>query len=127
MTNNPIERIDAVKTFLSKLVNGKPGVQVSRAGCPVFRKGLLGDYQYRRVRVLSEERFKDKPDKTHPISDIQDAGQYIALRLLYDFTDKKRIDTSKFIDLTNVGGILFNTGIFAKPAGAGAIAYVWYE
>lgn len=98
LTNNPIERIDSVKTFLSKLVNGQPGVQISRKGCPVFRKGLLGDYQYRRVRVLSEERYQDKPNKTHPISDIQDAAQYIALRLLYDFTDKKKIDTRKFMD-----------------------------
>jgi len=100
LTNNPIERIDAVKTFLSKLVNGQPGVQISRESCPVFRKGLLGDYQYRRVRVLSEERYQDKPNKTHPVSDIQDAAQYIALRLLYDFIDKNRIDTSKFMDNT---------------------------
>ena len=43
------------------------------------------------------------------------------------FTVNALLDTSIFIDLTSMGGILFNTGIFAKPAGAGAIAYIFYE
>lgn len=35
--------------------------------------------------------------------------------------------TSKFIDFSEIGGIIFNTGLFVKPAGTAAIAYVWYE
>jgi len=35
--------------------------------------------------------------------------------------------TSKFIDFSEIGGVVFNTGLFVKPAGTGAIAYVWYE
>jgi len=34
---------------------------------------------------------------------------------------------TKFMDLISLGGLLFNTGLFVKPAGTGAIAYVWYE
>lgn len=35
--------------------------------------------------------------------------------------------TSIFVDLSKVGGIDFGTAIYCKPAGTGAIAYVWYE
>ena len=35
--------------------------------------------------------------------------------------------TSTGVDLSELGGIAFDTGIFCKPAGTGAIAYVWYE
>jgi len=29
-------------------------------------------------------------------------------------------------DFTDVGGLLFSTACFCKPAGTGSIAYVWY-
>ena len=34
---------------------------------------------------------------------------------------------NQFVDLSELGGIVFDTAIFCKPAGTGAIAYVWYE
>jgi hypothetical protein len=34
---------------------------------------------------------------------------------------------SRFIDLTNLGGVPFSVGCFCKPAGTGAIVYAWYE
>ena len=34
---------------------------------------------------------------------------------------------SKGEDLSSVGGIPFTTACFCKPAGTGAIAYVWWE
>jgi len=34
---------------------------------------------------------------------------------------------SKFVDLTEFGGIEFSTAIYCKPAGTAAIVYVWYE
>jgi len=36
------------------------------------------------------------------------------------------LDTSFEVDFTSVGGLEFSTGCFCKPAGTGAIAYVWY-
>lgn len=83
-TNKPALRIATVKTALSALVSGKPQILISRKGCPILRKGLAGEYQYRRVQVLNEERYHDKPDKSHPISDVQDALQYLVLRLFGD-------------------------------------------
>jgi len=35
--------------------------------------------------------------------------------------------TSIFVDLTEFGGVMFDTAIFCKPAGTGAICYVFYE
>ena len=37
------------------------------------------------------------------------------------------LDTSFEVDFSDVGGIDFDTGMFAKPAGTGAIAYVWFS
>jgi len=37
------------------------------------------------------------------------------------------LDTTMDVDLTSVGGLVFDTAMFCKPAGTGAIAYVWYE
>jgi hypothetical protein len=76
-TNDPTKRIDAVNSFIIKLVDGEPGYLVSRK-CPMLRKGKIGGYQYKRVQVSGEERYRDKPDKnkySHPA----DAEQYMAL------------------------------------------------
>ena len=35
--------------------------------------------------------------------------------------------TSTVVDLSSLGGIVFSTAIYCKPAGTGAIAYVFYE
>jgi hypothetical protein len=35
--------------------------------------------------------------------------------------------TSTGVDLSSLGGLSFSTAIFCKPAGTGAICYVWYE
>jgi len=76
-TNDPTKRIDAVNSYIIKLVDGEPGYLVSRK-CPMIRKGKIGGYQYKRMQVSGEARFKDKPDKnkySHPA----DAEQYLAL------------------------------------------------
>lgn len=76
-TNVIQERIDAVNSFIIKLVDGQPGYLVSRK-CTILRKGKIGGYQYKRMQMSGEARFKDKPDKnkySHPA----DAEQYMAL------------------------------------------------
>ena len=76
-TNDPTKRIDAVNSYIIKLVDGEPGYLVSKK-CPMVRKGKIGGYQYKRVQMSGEERYKDKPDKnkySHPA----DAEQYLAL------------------------------------------------
>ena len=35
--------------------------------------------------------------------------------------------TSLVVDLSELGGIFFDVGIFCKPVGAGSLVYAWYE
>ena len=35
--------------------------------------------------------------------------------------------TSPFVDLTPVGGVMFNTGCFCKPAGTNCTVYCWFD
>lgn len=37
------------------------------------------------------------------------------------------IGTTVVVDLHDVGGIPFDTAMFCKPAGTGAICHVWFE
>ena len=76
-TNDPTKRIDAVNSYLIKLVDGEPGYLVSRK-CPMIRKGKIGGYQYKRMQVSGEEKYKDKPNK-NKFSHPADAEQYMAL------------------------------------------------
>lgn len=78
-TNVITARLDGVRAYLNKLISGKPAIIISREGCPNLRRGFLGKYSYKRIRLLNEERYRDLPDKTHPFSDIQDCLQYACL------------------------------------------------
>jgi hypothetical protein len=35
--------------------------------------------------------------------------------------------TTKFVDLTDVGGVYFDTAIYAVLAGTGGLASIWYD
>jgi hypothetical protein len=71
-TNKIGSRINSVTEFLNALVQGKPKLIISKSGCLKLRQGFLGKYCYKRLRIIGEEKYKDVPDKTHPISDIMD-------------------------------------------------------
>jgi hypothetical protein len=72
-------RLEAVKQLLTRMVDGKPAIVISHR-CKTLRKGFSGHYKYRRMQT-SVEKYTDKPDKTHPWSDIHDGLQYLATRL----------------------------------------------
>jgi len=44
--------------------------------CVVLRKAMAGGYNYRRVQVTGEERFRDVPDK-NSYSHVAEAIQYL--------------------------------------------------
>lgn len=94
-TNNITPRIDAVKYFLNRLVDGQAALLVSRSECPTLRKGFIGGYNYKRVRIASDERYYDKPDKNR-YSHVHDALQYIALHLAREIKEPTKIDASQF-------------------------------
>jgi hypothetical protein len=76
-TNNLVPRIAAVVEPLSRLINGEPGILI-HPNCRILRKGMMGGYAYKRVQVIGDQRYQDKPDKnmySHPA----DALQYLLL------------------------------------------------
>jgi hypothetical protein len=76
-TNDFTIRREAVAGALGRIVDGEPGLIV-HPDCSVTRRGMAGRYAYKRVRVLGDERYHDKPDKneySHPC----EGGQYMLL------------------------------------------------
>jgi len=95
-TNDPTKRIDAVNSYIIKLVDGEPGYLVSKK-CPMIRKGKIGGYQYKRMQMSGEARYKDKPDKnkySHPA----DAEQYMALGFVGGYVLDSSDDYDDFDD-----------------------------
>lgn len=78
-TNEINPRLEAERSFFGKMIDGQPGIIISRTGCPTLRKSMAGKYCYKRIRIIGDEKYRDLPDKTHPFSDVADASQYIAL------------------------------------------------
>jgi hypothetical protein len=80
---NLTARLECVKKPLNSLASGKPQFQLSPK-CAELRKGFLGRYQYKRVKISgAAERYHDVPDKneySHP----HDALQYVATGLFGD-------------------------------------------
>lgn len=74
-TNDFTKRRESVASCLSRLIDGEPGLIV-HPQCRVLRKGMAGGYNYRRVQVSGEERYRDAPDKGQ-YSHVCEAGQYM--------------------------------------------------
>ena len=77
-TNDPVLRINAVQSFMSKLCGGgEPGYLLNRQ-CRDLRKGKLGAYHYKRIGMVGSELTREVPHKnaaSHPA----DAEQYLCL------------------------------------------------
>jgi len=78
-TNDPSLRLDAVKSFLTRMIDGGPAFVVNRAMCSTLRKGFQGNYKYKKLQVAGKsEIYHDKPVKdkySHP----HDSLQYLML------------------------------------------------
>lgn len=104
-TNDPAVRQRAVRYFLNRMIEGIPAYQLSRKGCPTLRKGFIGGYQFKRLQVGGEARFKDAPDK-NKFSHIHDAKQYQALKIKGDDikSAKKPVNSKQFINQMTAWG-----------------------
>ena len=79
-TNKLTGRLEAVRHYLGRMVDGQPALIVDPR-CERVRKGFLGKYHYKRVQV-SFERFKETPEKdeySHPADALQYAALYARL------------------------------------------------
>lgn len=95
-TNNYEPRLNSVRSFLNRMLDGKPAIVISRQGCPILRKGLQKGYVYKRLAVAGEEKYKDEPDKNF-YSHLQDTLQYRAMeyesgRILLEKSPKERVN-----------------------------------
>lgn len=76
-TNDFNYRREAVAEPLMRIIDGKPQLAI-HPRCRQLRKGMGGKYCYRRVQVLGDERYHDKPDKGI-YSHVCEALQYVML------------------------------------------------
>jgi hypothetical protein len=77
-TNDPIMRQEAVRSFLSRLVDGKPGLLVSPT-CEKILAGFNGGYHYKKIAgAHNKNKVLDRVDKNE-YSHVHDALQYVAL------------------------------------------------
>ncbi len=82
-TNDLEPRIGAVRFFLNIMIDGQPGIIISREGAPTLRRGFTKDYCFKRISVGGEERYKEVPHKNFS-SHSHDALQYTALEFASD-------------------------------------------
>lgn len=74
-TNVIAARLTAVDAFLTRMIDGEPGLVVD-PGCTTLIDALQTKYQYKAKKDGDTE---EKPSKTHPFSDVADALQYACL------------------------------------------------
>jgi len=96
-TNAIMPRLDAVREFLTKLVDGEPGLVIDAEKCPVLVDGFNGGYQYRKLEVPGEDRYTMEPNKnqySHP----HDALQYLCLSITgvrRDYRREQRVNRNR--------------------------------
>lgn len=74
-TNLLVPRIAAVDKYLTRTIEGKASLLIDPS-CGLLIKALRGGYRY---KVNTKGEVADTPEKSHPISDIADALQYLCL------------------------------------------------
>lgn len=77
ITNGFNDRREAVAKYLTKMADRRPAFQMDPK-CDMLRRGFNGRYQYKRLQVVGEERFRDVADK-NDASHLHDALQYVCL------------------------------------------------
>jgi len=75
-TNAIAARIAAVDNFLTRTFDGKAGILFDPEGAVDLVRAMGGKYRY---KINTKGEMDEKPEKTHPWSDIADALQYLCL------------------------------------------------
>lgn len=75
-TNAVAARIAAVEKYLTRIVDGKYGLVVDSVHANALVQALAGKYRY---KINTKGAKDEKPEKSHPWSDIADAFQYLCL------------------------------------------------
>lgn len=75
--NDPMLRREAMAAPMRRMIDGEPGLLV-HPDARMFRKGLAGGYNYRRILVSGDAKYREVPDKTM-FSHVCEAGEYLLL------------------------------------------------
>ena len=74
-TNDPRDRIEAIKSPMGRMIDGKPGILID-SRCTMLIRGLLGGWKFRRIQASGEDRYSDAPSK-NKYSHVCDALGYM--------------------------------------------------
>jgi len=75
-TNSVAARLAAVEKYMTRVVDGKYGLMIDPDSALSLVQALAGKYRYK----INNKGVKDeKPEKSHPWSDVADAFQYLCL------------------------------------------------
>jgi hypothetical protein len=91
-TNALAARLAAVDGYLTRMVDGKPGILIDAQACPHLVRALRGHYRYKKKKGDQVEETPEKNSSSH----VADALQYLCLQA--------------------DGGRMFGTGTFGKSA-----------
>ena len=75
-TNALAARLAAVDKYLTRVVDGKPGIIFCPEGCKPLITALAGKYRY---KVSKAGETAEEPEKSHPWSDLADGLQYLCM------------------------------------------------
>lgn len=71
-------RLNSVESFLKKYIGGNKFGMLISPSCPLIIKGFRGEYRMRRLQLVGQERYTDKPEK-NLVSHGHDALQYACM------------------------------------------------
>ena len=75
-SNSIAARLAAVEKFMTRVVDGKYGLILDPEGAKPLVQALAGKYRY---KINTKGEKDEKPEKSHPWSDVADAFQYLCL------------------------------------------------
>jgi len=91
-------RRDAMKYFLTRMPEGKPGLLVS-SKCQLIREGLMGKYQYELIKstaLSGDKQYQEKPKK-NIWSHSLEACEYIQTHYAQNVKAPKKSETKPYI------------------------------
>jgi hypothetical protein len=71
-------RLGAIDAELRGYIEPNTSLLISPT-CPLYIAGIAGQYRFKKKPNSAANDYEDLPEKKHPVSDIQDAGQYLVL------------------------------------------------
>lgn len=75
-TNAISARLASVEAYLTRTVDGKPGIVFDKKGCEQLILALRSKYRY---KINTKGERDESPEKTHPWSDLADSLQYACM------------------------------------------------